>query len=61
MKSYVSPLEQFLRTVDRKYPQLSASQCAEIAKFEPIFYLRDHSFSDTAPAQYTYSPDQPAK
>lgn len=41
LTDYVSDIDQFLQALEKRYPTLSASQKAEIAKYQRIFYLRD--------------------
>jgi len=42
-KNYVSEVTVFLKEFDKKHPELSASQQAEIKKYERINKLRDHA------------------
>lgn len=42
-KAYLSEAGQFLAELKQRYPQKSASQAAEIAKYQRISYLRDNA------------------
>lgn len=50
-KFYVSSIDRFLEEFDKKNPQRSQSQLAEIAKYARIFWLRDHSVPKRDTAQ----------
>lgn len=38
---YTSDLDKFLTEFDKSHPKLSASQCAEIKKYQRIYKLRN--------------------
>lgn len=42
LQYYTSGLDQFLNEFDKTHPRLSASQRAEIKKFDRIYALRDN-------------------
>jgi hypothetical protein len=46
---YTSEADQFLAEFDKRHKKLSASQRAEIEKYERIYRLRDHAEQPATP------------
>lgn len=47
LETYVSELDQFLAELRERYPKLSSSQRAELAKYTRIYKLRDNPVQET--------------